>query len=150
MEVASQVIVAVTAFPKTTDIPDNHNLEMFLTQFHSWLMWPLPIFIGGGWKEVPGVLRRWGRRMPEGAISMQEIASYKDAPRGPTLKVERFGKFIWIKWNGGDEEALGSSTNTGGGEGGGEEEKEEKRRRRVEGGEARTEAHQRGSHVVWE
>ena len=77
--------------------------------------------------------------MPEGLISMQEIASYKDAPRGPTLKVERFGKFIWIKWNGGDEEALGSSTNTWGEEG--EEKEEEKRTRRVEGGEARIEAH---------
>ena len=129
MEVASQVIVAVTAFPKTTDIPDNHNLEMFLTQFHSWLMWPLPIFIGGGWKEVPGVLRRWGRRMPEGLISMQEIASYKDAPRGPTLKVERFGKFIWIKWNGGDERHWVHLQILE------EEERAERRRRRRKGGE---------------
>ena len=86
--------------------------------------------------------------MPAGAISMQEIASYKDAPRGPTLKVERFGKFIWIKWNGGDEEALGSSTNTWGEEKAKGEEKEEIERTRRDGV-ARIEADQRRSHVVW-
>ena len=86
---------------------------------------------------------------------MQE-GSYKDTPRGRTLKVEkRFEKFIWIKWNGGDEEALGSSTNTWGGEEEGEEEKGEEDEERLdwrrggEGGVARTEAHQRRSHVVW-
>ena len=81
---------------------------------------------------------------------MQE-GSYKDAPRGRTPKVEkRFEKFIWIKWNGGDEEALGSSTNTWGEEKEKGEEKEEiEGTRRGEDGVARIEADQRRSHVVW-
>ena len=42
-----------------------------------------------GWKEVPWVFEKDGRWMPVGPISMQERgASYKDTPRGPTLKVE--------------------------------------------------------------
>ena len=46
-------------------------------------------FIGGRWKEVPGVFRKMAQDASGSHFHAREWRSYKDAPRGPTLKVER-------------------------------------------------------------